>query len=540
MIGQQDVIYFVVTDRFHDGDPGNNLGADPRRATAYHGGDFKGIVAKIPYLKRLGITALWITPVYLSIGRLADGAEGYHGYWALDFEKVDPHLFTPVAGRESGSMVYLRTLSDALHRRGIKLILDMVVNHTGYHNATYRDYDGTLPESWFNIGGTGEVKGELAGLPDLDHDQADVRDFFVNNVIDWIEAAGIDGIRMDTVKHVEDAFWYYFKAYVKGKHRSVTLIGEVLDEHSIPVISRYQTRHDFDTLFDFPLRSRILDTLVRGGPMTLLARPRLSSSELPGILDLDTEFYANANRLVTLLDNHDLAGRIRTEIRSAWEHADREWIDRILKLCLTFQMTTRGIPQIYYGTEIGMEGGRDPDNRRDMAWEVFDGDSSSSDGTPGRPEVLEIFEHTRRLIRIRRENEALTVGYLFTLYVDHFVYVFLREFRGNTVVVAINNGRLDMPVPLPVDIGANIHVPSRIKANLEGRLLRNLLDPKEAIRCSEGRIQVQLPGKAAGVYRLAPSTGRRKKAGAATGDVRPRRPPARRRPAAGRPPETAV
>lgn len=502
MITQNDIIYFIVTDRFHDGDSANNHDVDRGHPQRYHGGDFAGIIQKIPYLRELGVTALWITPVYLSIGRLESGPDGYHGYWALDFETVDPHLYSHRPDCEANGKAQLKALSDTLHDNGIKLILDMVVNHTGYHNRTYRESSRRLPESWFNVGGTGTVEGELAGLPDLDHDQADVRDYFVNNIVDWIEAAGIDAIRMDTVKHVEDAFWYYFKSYVKGKYRDITLIGEVLDEHSIPAIARYQTRHDFDTLFDFPLRTRIVETLVHGAAMTRLARPRLSQDDPPGILDLDTAYYANANRLVTLLDNHDLRARIKTEILDTWGHWDRQRANRILKLCLAFLFTTRGIPQLYYGTEIGMEGDADPHNRRDMRWDVFDRDVPETPDDPEFQDAMAIYEHTRELIRIRKSNEALSFGYLFTLYVDHFVYGFMREYKGNTIVVVINNGLADMPFPLDIDIGANPHLPSRIKSNLEGRSLENLLNTGDVITCSGGRIQVKLEGKSAGIYRL--------------------------------------
>ena len=360
MISQDDIIYFIVTDRFCDGDSANSFGTDKTDPRRYHGGDFKGIIDRIDYLQGLGVTALWITPVYLNIGRFGN-SDGYHGYWALDFERIDPHLYTERIDYIPGSRKYLKNLCSTLHDNGIQLILDVVVNHTGYHNQAYRDYcNKKIPEHWFNTGGGGEKETPLAGLPDLDHDNPDVRDYFVNNIVEWIEETGIDAIRMDTVKHVEDAFWYAFKSYVKGRHRSVTLIGEVLDPYDIGKIAAYQTRHDFDTLFDFPLCSEIKNTFIHNASMTRLARPRLSEAETPGILDKDTRYYANANRLVTLLDNHDLPARIKTEILNRWGHWDRRRANRILKLCLTFLFTTRGIPQLYYGTEIGLEGDADP------------------------------------------------------------------------------------------------------------------------------------------------------------------------------------
>jgi len=118
MINQDDIIYFVLTDRFDDGDAVNNFGADKTDPRRYHGGDFKGITDRIYYLKDLGITALWITPVYLSIGTLGD-SDGYHGYWALDFERIDPHLYTERSEYVPGARQYLKDLCERLHDSGI-------------------------------------------------------------------------------------------------------------------------------------------------------------------------------------------------------------------------------------------------------------------------------------------------------------------------------------------------------------------------------------------------------------------------------------
>ena len=497
MITQDDVIYFILTDRFFDADSGNNTSVDKNELRRYHGGDFAGIIEKIPYLKNLGITALWITPVYLSIGRVGD-SDGYHGYWALDFNKVDPHLYSKDPALAEGSKEYLKRLSVKLHENGIKLILDMVVNHTGYHNQTYTQYpEKEIKDDWFNeVDSDDPAKNQLHGLPDLNHSKPDVVDYFVNNITEWIEQTQIDAIRMDTVNHVEDTFWYHFKSYVKGKHPDITLIGEVL-EWDIGSISRYQREHDFDTLFDFPLCEVMKKTFIYNESMTTIARPRLSQSEPRGILDND-KLYTNANRLVTLLDNHDLSKRFITEVMDRWGHWDRIRTNKILKLGLSFLFTTRGIPQIYYGTEIGMEGYCDPDNRRDMRWEIF-----GQDYFPlGQYEYEKhIFEHTKKLIEIRGQNEAVRYGYLFTLFSDYFVYSYMREFKGNTIIVVINNGFENMPSPVTIRFGENANIPQRIKDNLKGKTLINLLDSADKIAVEDGRLKVHVPGKEAKIFK---------------------------------------
>lgn len=519
-ISQADVIYFIVTDRFYDGDRGNNFRVDKTDPRRFHGGDFRGIRQKIPYLKHLGITALWITPVYLGIGpftRPGVTMDSYHGYWPMDFEKIDPHLVS----RESRGRDELRELADELHASGIKLILDIVVNHTGYHTAAYKNYPHKkLKPEWFNpaIPGAGlteeekKYKEPLFGLPSLNHDLADVRDYFVNNIVDWIEDTGIDGIRMDAVPHIEKDFWYYFKSYVRGKYRHIFFLGEDLefDEESV---ARYQREHDFDSLFDFPLQRNIIEVLIldesnkppaeRSGMMTIAA-PRLGAGPGPvGVLDADRK-YNNPNRLVTLLDNHDLEKRIMSWalLKTGGNKGDAA---RLVKYALTFQFTTRGIPQIYYGIEVCLEGdrndGEDVMVRADMPWHKID--PHSQEPYPVYREELAVYRHLHHLIRIRRENEAISFGYLLTLYCDYFVYAYMREFRGNTIIVTMNNGNMPMQYPLEINITSNKNVPSRIKNNLKARKkLVNLLDWSDFILYRNGTISIRLQAKDARIYRL--------------------------------------
>ncbi len=497
-ITQADIIYFCLTDRFNPTNPSEA----PNKIKRYHNGTLQGILNKADYLIDLGITAVWITPVYLNIGDNGD-SDSYHGYWALDFEQEDGHL----NGSDlPASKAVFKQFVDDMHHKGLKVILDMVVNHTGYHNAAYRNQaEKKIKDHWFNHEGQGDTKGELAGLPDLNHDIPDVRDYFVNNIVDWIAETGINGIRMDTVKHVENSFWHSFKTYVRGRYPNIFLVGEVLSP-DVNLVSKYQTKMDFDSLFDFPLRKTIVDTLVKEGPLTWLARPRYGDGESPGVLDIDTQYYTNANRLVTLLDNHDLDARIKSTILNHVGDWDRNLCLKILKNCLAFQFTTRGIPQLYYGTEIGLQGGADPWNRRDFRWEL----TAWSTYTPHPNdreaiEAKEIFDFTKKVISIRQSNEAIQFGYLFTLFVNQTVYAYMREFRGNTIIVVINNSREDMLNPLQLNIGSNSNIPSRIKENCAiGGRMTNLLDDsgQDIVHFSNGFLDVRLKGKETKIYKL--------------------------------------
>ncbi|MBX7056661.1 MAG: hypothetical protein K1X75_01255 [Leptospirales bacterium] len=497
MLRQNDVIYFLLTDRFFNGDPDNNRDVDLANPQAYHGGDFAGIIQKIPYLKNLGVSTLWITPVYENIHLPESKSFGYHGYWPLHFDRVDPHLYRPTAGRAPGDKAYLKDLVDVLHRNDLKLMLDMVVNHTGYNHPALRNEPGTpMRADWFNAESLqSDEEGRMWGLPDIDQDRAEVADYFVNDILDWIDRTDLDAIRMDTVKHVERTFWQLYKQYVRGKYPEVSLLGEVLSG-DVGLLSLYQKFFAFDSVFDFPLQFTLSDVFVRDMSPRLLARPNLHPFEPPGALDRDSE-YTNANRLVTLLDNHDLPQRFFTTCLDRCGGHEVSAL-RIMKLALCFQLTTRGIPQLYYGTEIAMQGRGDPDNRRDMPWAIFGG------GLQPLPEHLlegEVFAWTKSLLQLRRQNEALSFGSLHTLYVDDFVYVYLREFQGETAIVILNNGWEAMSLPLRVAVAGNSAIPPRTVRILEKMELIDYLDPQAPpVHLQQGDLWLAAPGKGARVY----------------------------------------
>jgi len=497
MLTQDDIIYFIVTDRFSDGDTENNFDHEPANPNGYHGGDFQGIIDRIPYLQHLGITALWITPVFENSHLSEHGSWGYHGYWPLDFEKVDPHLYSPKPGVPSGSKRYLKDLVDQLHAAGIKVILDMVVNHTGYnHPALKGDPSTPIKPHWFNEqrseSEVGDIGSWLSGLPDLNQEIPEVADYFVRLIADWIEETGVDCIRMDTAKHVEGIFWHYYKTVVRGKFPNVTLLGEVLD-YNIDTISRFQQHFAFDSLFDFPFQKSIEDVIIYGAPCTQIAAP-YSSLIKPGtgVLDRDTS-YTNHNKLVTLLDNHDLSARFFTH---ALEHGGghRDWAIATTKLALTLMMTSRGIPQIYYGTEVGLEGGHDPDNRRDMPWHMLPGGLEPSDEYP---EALTLFQHLRQLIGLRKGSAALRYGSQLTLFVSEHVYVYIREYRDEWVIVAINTGQDDMTEPLTISFDSNSILPPRLKEQMENQQYVDIFRQVESGHMDNRQLTMTLRGRSA-------------------------------------------
>jgi glycosidase len=497
MLTQDDIIYFIITDRFCDGDEENNFNLETSNPRGYHGGDFAGIIDRIPYLQNLGVTALWITPVFENSHLSEHGSWGYHGYWPLDFEKVDPHLYSPKPGVPAGSKRYLKELVDQLHAVGIKVILDMVVNHTAYdHPALKGDASTPIKPHWFNSPRSemeaGDIGSWVSGLPDLNQEIPEVADYFVRLIADWIEETGVDCIRMDTAKHVEGIFWHYYKTVVRGKFPNVSLLGEVLD-FNIDTISHFQQHFAFDSLFDFPFQKAIQDVVIYGAPCTTIAAP-YSSLVKPGdgILDRDTA-YTNHNKLVTLLDNHDLPARFFT---LALEHSqgNRKWAVDAMKLALTTMMTSRGIPQIYYGTEIGLEGGADPDNRRDMPWHLF---PNGLEPAEDYPEQREMFNHLKQLIGLRKASAALRYGSQLTLFVSDHVYVYIREYRDEWVIIAINAGMEDMQTPLTISFGDNSILPPRLKEQMENQQYVDIFRQVESGHMHDQELTLQLQGRSA-------------------------------------------
>jgi alpha-amylase len=493
-ITQDDIIYFVVTDRFFGK---NKRNADPSDA-GIHGGTLDGILDKIDYLIELGVTAIWVTPVYENIRNHGD-TEPYHYYWPRDFERIDGRLLDGTRLPHSVEMDTFGRFVEMCEARGLKVVLDMIVNHAGY------GAQGRFDPTWFNVGGTGDIKMELSGLPDFNHDNPEVLDYLINNIEDWITRAKVTNIRMDTVKHVEPRFWHYFKSMIRGEYPDICLIGEVLFEgkEDIGRLLEYQNYHDFDSIFDFPLCTALRSTLIYDESLRYwLARPRLHDGEPLGVLDDDNPLkggYRNANRLVTLLDNHDLEQRIMSHARAKHpgEGEGLDWAIRVTKLCLAALFTMRGIPQIYYGTEIGLEGWKaedDRDLRRDFPWRVIGGNNQPDQRF--RKEH-EIYQWTRDLVHLRRGNAALKYGTTITLWSDDLVYAFLRIATDDVALVIINNGYTRMPGPILLKLNTSV-IPERVSDMITGGLKH--WKTGEPLSVQNGEVLATVEGKAIDIF----------------------------------------
>lgn len=443
----RDVLYLIMTDRFADGDHRNDgpFGKDSMDSDAarvertnprgWHGGDLRGVIDHLDYLQTLGITTVWITPVYQN-----HSPDAYHGYHATDMYAVDEHF---------GTLDDLKALGKALHARGMKLVLDTVPNHVGPRHPWVAD----SPEpDWFH--GTQEHHREAVmdfqpltnpyapwrdqkditegwfvnALPDNNQENPTVAKYLIQNAIWWIEEAGLDGLRIDTYSYIGRDFWHRFHAELQSLYPHLTSVGEVAnpDPQVVSSFADGVTRNGVNTglwtPLDFPLRHAIIDAFTGAGPM----------QELATVLRQDA-LYPHPERLTPFIDSHD-------EIRFASQPGGTLAAN---KLAMAFLLTVRGMPQLYSGDELYLQGYQDPDNRRDFPG-GFPGSANDGFQSGGRTdEQASMFHWTSQLLALRQKTTALMTGQMQLLYTSHDSIVYLRSTGEQHVLIAIHRGTED-------------------------------------------------------------------------------------------------
>lgn len=451
-----DVMYLIMPDRFANGDPTNDEPAefpgshDRAKARAYHGGDLRGVREHLPYLKDLGVTSIWLTPIVKN-GTTAD----YHGYGTVDLYAVDPHL---------GSVQDYQELVESAHKQHMKVFFDIVPNHVGplhpwvkhpplpdwFHGTAAQHIDSFSPlkgafygqpdkkentndlfESLEDPHAPPQMRKNLtegwffSSLPDLNTENPTVVRYLIQNSIWWAESSGLDGYRIDTFPYVSRSFWAQWHTGLRDLYPRLSTIGEVF--HPDPTVTSFFVggRRGWDgidtqltTVFDFPTYFTLREVLLNGGP----------AGKIPNILRQDS-LYPHPEYLVPFFANHDTT-----------RFAGMPGVTPAkLKLAFGLILTLRGIPELYYGDEIAMPGGGDPENRRDFpgGWHE---DSKNAFMAEGRtPEQQEVFEFVQNLLRLRRQHEALRSGKLWHLTADDASYVFVRESEEERLAVAFNN-----------------------------------------------------------------------------------------------------
>jgi glycosidase len=450
------VMYFVFVDRFRNGDPSNDAPLAGIEGPAnYQGGDYAGLLKSIEegYFDELGVNCLWLTVPMNNPNVSGAGSDGhaysaYHGYWPTDLDKVEEHF---------GDLALLKKVVDAAHERGMKVLLDYAMNHVHKDAPIYAEH-----KEWFyplEYGGKNYcVCGDGCDwndsyeqrrcwfrdyLPDWNFELKEARDFSVGNAIDWIKQTGIDGFRLDAVKHIETSWISDLRTRVTAEIEPASgehfyMVGETFESGNRDVIKKYMGPALLDGQFDFPLRAVVVEKILRRtGTMF----------DLDGFLATNDTFYGDGI-MSTFIGNHDIARVIHVAEDNpwdAWAHEDKgfsKWgntpplpgnsapFER-LAVAFTLLFTTKGIPLIYYGDEIGLPGAGDPDNRRFMQW------------TGWNPAQTALRDRLKKLGEIRRDHPALYRGTRLTTSVTNDTYGFKMVDGADIVYVALN--RSDSP-----------------------------------------------------------------------------------------------
>jgi len=484
-----DVIYLVMPDRFANGDPANDdlaefgRPADRKSVRAYHGGDLKGIRDHLPYLKELGVTGVWVTPVTQNSVAGSNPGGSYHGYGATDFYGVEPHF---------GTLKEFRGLVDEAHRMGLKIVQDQVANHIGGRHAWMKDPPtGTWfnnfsvtpkPRNNYDIAGLADpyarpkrrelpLLGWFAGsLPDLNQEDPYVADYLIQNALWWIGMTGIDAIRQDTYCYVERPFWEKYQTAIDREYPRFVVTGEVTaaTPAQLSFFEGGTRRSGVDTklrsLLDFPLESAVRDVFAQGQSMT----------KLVDVLAQDS-LYQHPEMLVLFPGNHD---------QPRFLTVAKDDIARFM-MAETFVLTTRRAVHLYYGDEIAMAGGRDPDNRRDFpgGWHDDTVNAFTPDGRKG--DTAKVFDWTRDLLHFRQEHPALRRGALIQLLINQDQYAYLRTSAEEHVLVVLNRAGSQKPIQIEVD---DLPFP-------EGMRLRSFADAKPDAVVSASKIVIEQPGE---------------------------------------------
>jgi neopullulanase len=439
-----DVLYLIMPDRFANGDmkndslPGMLEGVHREKGESRHGGDLKGISDHLDYIKDLGVTSIWLNPVLEN----NQPRSSYHGYAITDLYQVD---------RRFGSNADYLAFINKSHQVGLKVIQDMVMNHIGHYHWLVQDlpeknwihqfpeftrsnyqssvvsdphqsqYDANLiSNGWFDT-----------SMPDVNQADSLFATYLIQNTLWWIEYAGIDGIRMDTYPYPDKNFMSRWVQEVMNEYPKFNIVGEVWFENSAPSTAYWQRgsknkdgyESTLPSVTDFPLCFTIPKALTEPAGFDTGMR------KLYNLLSQDF-VYPNPNDNLIFLDNHDLTRfflSIGKDVRK-------------LKMGLALLLTTRGIPQIYYGTELLMDGdgGHHPNVRKDFPG-GWPGDEANAFTATGRTkDQNDVYEYTKKLLSWRKSQPVIHNGKLLHFIPQDNVYVYFRNDTKTTVMVVLN------------------------------------------------------------------------------------------------------
>lgn len=414
-----DIVYFVLIDRYADGDSTNNLKVEKNNPGGFHGGDLKGLTRHLDELADLGITVLWINPVQKQISQsfYANAPAkfgmpefkhyGFHGYWIDDFTAMEPQF---------GSVADLKNLVEEAHKRHIKVLLDVVYNHAGY-GSSYESRKTADGQSWLRSGegncDVDPIKCRVGGLPDFKTELPEVREYLLKANLDLAKQAGVDGFRLDTFKHIETDFWLEHR---RRTHADISKDFFLLAEYwggTASSLDPFFEQDEIDAGFDFSFKGSC-EAFVSGRGRVVAYGRYLGSRHK----------VRKGYLLAHYLSSHDEPMSLSNL------NGDKD----LFRLCAAIQMTSLGLPVIYYGEEVARSGSEWPLNRTDMPW-------GDRDIKPGKGDARDesMREYYKKILHIRRSHAALSRGdYAMISGPQDAVLAYARSGMGDKVLVLVN------------------------------------------------------------------------------------------------------
>lgn len=412
---QESVVYQIFVDRFYNGDKSN----DPEGTlewgsnvtpTSMFGGDLKGIIQKLDYIKELGVNLIYLTPIFKSSSN--------HKYNTADYYDIDSQF---------GTIDDAKELVSQCHKRKMRIVFDAVFNHSGsdffafqdllknQQNSKYKDWyltDG-YPVDTEKINYYTFAVG-ISDMPKFNTENKEVNDYLLKVAGYWINEVGIDGWRLDVCDEVSHRFWQLFRKEIKSKNSNAVAIGEIMHE-----ASSFLKGDQLDSIMNYPFKNAVID---------FFAKRIIDADRFNDILNNSRTSYMDSicRQMWNLIGSHDTS-RFLTECNDKVER---------MKLAIAFQFSYIGVPYIYYGDEVGINGGEEPLSRGCMIW----------DKDKQNHELLNLY---KTMINIRKQNKELVYGSYNSLYAKDNVLVFERAYNGSKVIIAINNNYEETDVSVP-------------------------------------------------------------------------------------------
>lgn len=448
---QDESIYFLMIDRFSNGDFNNDYFVDVKEPDSYHGGDFQGVINKLDYIKNMGFTTIWLSPIF-------DNEEfGYHGFWIQDYYSTEEHF---------GTMDDFKFLVNEAHKRDMKVMIDFVVNNVGPNHPWLTD---PAKKDWFhepkeveNTSSKEELETEwIDGLPDLNQENPEVSNYLIDAAKWWIDETNIDGYHLNSINYVPNSFLSKFADEIKGVKDDFLLLGEV-ETNDAKQIALYKDT-GIDGFINYPLMEMV--------------RPIFSEVDMPmnNLLKEEVKLnsaYQNPYVMGNLMDN-DQTVRFTRDAITKNQHPGPRW-----KLALTHLYTIPGIPIVYYGSEIALDGGKGVDNHGQMDFRTD----------------KELIDYMTKLGELRNTLPALTRGTYEILAEENGLIVYKRTYKDETIVIAINNSSESLTVTLSAD---ELEDEKELRGLLAGDLVRS----------EDGKYTIFMDREKAEIYALAPKTG---------------------------------